>query len=339
MKKRRVWKIKKAGQIGRLRLCEEQMPPLFDDRIRVATRAVGLNFADIFALAGLYSATPEGPFIPGLEFSGVVMEVGEAVTRFKPGDPVMGVIRFGGYADHIDVSPDYCTPLPDNWPMEEGAAFPVQATTAWYALRHLGDAKPGQTVLVHSAAGGVGLSALKICRALKLSVIGTVSMEGKKRFLAEQGFSRIIVRSGQLSEDLRRELSGAPLHLVLDAIGGKVQRISYEALCPTGRLVIFGAATFTPGKNRPNFLKMIVEYLRRPRLDPLAMISENKSVMAFNLIWLWQESELFQTIMEEIAALQLHRPHVGHRFPFEDAPGAIEMLRSGKSVGKVVLTV
>lgn len=339
MKKRRVWKIQKAGQIGDLRLCEEQMPQLFDDRIRVATRAAGLNFADIFALAGLYSATPEGPFIPGLEFAGVVEEVGKAVTRFRPGDRLMGVIRFGGYADYIDVSPDYCTLLPDNWRMEEGAAFPVQTATAWYAIRNLGDARPGQTVLVHSAAGGVGLSALKICRALNLSAIGTVSLESKKRFLEEQGFSRIIVRSPRLSEDLRRELAGGPLHLVLDAIGGKVQRISYEALSPTGRLVIFGAATFTPGKNRPNFLKMIVEYLTRPRLDPLAMISENKSVMAFNLIWLWQEPALFQDLLEEISALQLERPHVGHRFPFEEVPGAIEMLRSGKSIGKVVLNV
>ena len=319
------------------------MPPLSEGFIRIRTGAIGLNFADIFALTGLYSATPDGAFIPGLEFAGEVIAVGPGAQAtevpFTPGRRVMGVTRFGAYADHIDVSPNHCKALPEEWQMTDGAAFAVQAATAWYALKNLGDARPGQTVLVHSAAGGVGLAALKICRALGLSAIGTVGSVSKKRFLEKEGFSPVIVRSRDFPEDLAAALAGAPLHLVLDAIGGEVFKASYAALAPTGRMVTFGAATFTPGKDRPRWLHTILQYLRRPRLDPLKMISENKSVMGFNLIWLWEEPGLFESLMAEITAQSLGKPHVGHVFPFDSVFEAIETLRSGGSMGKVVLTI
>ena len=332
---RQVWRTPKAGDLARLHRQREPLPALPAGQVRVTVRAVGLNFADIFALTGLYSATPAGKFIPGLEFAGVVSE--STVPQWQVGDRVMGCIRFGAYASVVDVAPHQLAALPADWSFEQGAAFLVQTFTAWYALRDLGAFAPGRLTLIHSAAGGVGLQAMRICAARGVPVIGTVSDARKQTFLQQQGFADVIVRDPDFPAQLRRVLADRPLHLVLDAIGGDIQRASFDALAPTGRLVVFGAAEYAPGKRRPNWFTMAVKYLRRPRYDALAMISANKSVLAFNLIWLWQQHELFAALLAEVNALALPPPHVGHVFAFAEAPQALECLRSGQSIGKVVL--
>lgn len=334
---RRVWRTPRAGVISDLALCTEPMPALASEKIRVSVKAVGLNFADIFALTGLYSATPEGSFIPGLEFSGEVIALGEqAATELSVGDRIYGCIRFGAYTDCLDVLPHHCRKLPDDWSFEQGAAFPVQSLTAFYALTELGNLKPGQRVLVHSAAGGVGLQAMNMVRAMGAHPIGTVGSENKKAYLQTLGFSDVLVRRKDFSSQLKTLLNGKPLHLVLDGIGGEIQKLSFDVLAPMGRLVAFGAAEFTPG-NRPNWLKIAWRYLNRPRYDLLNMISDNKSVMGFNLIWLWQEQTLFRRLLEQCDACRLAAPSVGHVYEFDKAQEALTCLRSGSSMGKVVL--
>ncbi|GAA5216192.1 zinc-binding dehydrogenase [Corallincola platygyrae] len=335
---KRYWQTPKAGAISDLKLQQAPLAALASDKISVEVKAIGLNFADIFALTGLYSATPKGAFTPGLEFSGVISALGsEHISPFKVGDRVMGVTRFGGYCDTIDIAPDYLVPLPSDWRHEQGAAYLVQTLTAWYGLTELGNLKPEQTVLIHSAAGGVGLQAMKLVKALGGTPVGTVSSEQKQAFLNTQGFDDVIVRQGSFGKQLKQ--AERTFDLVLDAIGGEVQTASFNHLSPMGRLVVFGAAEFTPGKNRPNYLKAVWRYLKRPKYDIMPMISDNKSVMAFNLIWLWEQKTLLK---EQLAAMQkvhIAPPHVGHTFAFEDALNAIECLRSGKSLGKVVLVV
>ncbi|AOS97328.1 Quinone oxidoreductase 1 [Microbulbifer aggregans] len=336
---RRAWRTQKAGSISDLKLVEEPLGALDPEKIRIEVRSVGLNFADIFALTGLYSATPKGSFVPGLEFSGVIVELGASVdTDLAVGDSVYGCTRFGGYADCVDVPPQHCRKMPSGWRFAEGAAFPVQSLTAYYALNDLGAVKPGQNVLVHSAAGGVGLQAMRMLRQMGAIPIGTVGSAGKRQFLQEQGFDEVIVRGPDFALQLKTTLAGRPLQAVLDGIGGKVQKQSFDALAPTGRLVVFGAAEFTPG-DKPNLLKAAWLYLNRPRYDVMDMISSNRSVLAFNLIWLWQEQALFDALLDGCAGLGLPAPHVGHEFGFEQAHEAIECLRSGGSVGKVVLNV
>lgn len=336
---RRAWRIAKAGAISDLKLVEEPLGVLDPASIRIQVKSVGLNFADIFALTGLYSATPKGSFVPGLEFAGIVTEVGAAAnTHLNAGDRVYGCTRFGGYADCLDVLPHHCRKMPADWRFAEGAAFPVQSLTAFYALTDLGAVKPGQLVLVHSAAGGVGLQAMRMLRQMGAIPIGTVGSRAKCQFLQQQGFDEVIVRGADFADQLKSQLAGRPLHAVLDGIGGKVQKQSFEALAPTGRLVVFGAAEFTPG-DKPHWLKAAWLYLNRPRYDVMDMISSNRSVLAFNLIWLWQEQQLFESLLDGCAGLDLPAPHVGHEFAFERAHEAIECLRSGGSVGKVVLNV
>ena len=336
---RRVWRTAKAGAISNLKLVEEHVDALDAEKIRIEVKAVGLNFADIFALTGLYSATPEGSFIPGLEFSGVVSEVGaSADTTLEVGDRVYGCTRFGGYASVVDVLPQHCRRIPEGWSFAQGAAFPAQSLTAYYALTELGALKPGQVVLVQSAAGGVGLQAMAMAKKLGALPVGTVGSVGKQQFLAERGFREVIVRGKHFAAQLKAQLAGRPLHMVLDGIGGDIQKNAFAALAPTGRLIVFGAAEFTPG-DRPNWLKAAWLYLKRPRYDVMEMISSNKSVLAFNLIWLWQEQALFDSLLEGCAGLDLPAPHVGHEFSFAQAHEALALLRSGQSIGKVVLNV
>ncbi|MFM8487191.1 MAG: alcohol dehydrogenase catalytic domain-containing protein, partial [Bacteroidota bacterium] len=120
------------------------------------------NFADVFAIWGLYGATPEGSFTPGLEYAGVVERVGSDISHLKPGDRVMGVTRFGAYTTHLNIDARYAIPLPQGWNFEQGAAYLVQTLTAYYGMVHLGAMQKNQAVLIHSAAGGVGLQAVQI---------------------------------------------------------------------------------------------------------------------------------------------------------------------------------
>ena len=336
---RQVWRIPQAGDLAQLARQTEAMPALAADAVRVEVKAIGLNFADLLALTGMYAAAPTGSFIPGLELAGVVAEVGSAVSAVKPGDRVMGSVRFGAYATVVDVAADRLQPLPDDWSFAEGAAYFVQTFAAWYGIHHLGAGKRGQRALIHSAAGGVGLQAVRICQQLGIDVVGTVGSPDKVAFLQAQGVSKVLVREPDFAAQLKRELVDKPIHLVLDAVGGKVQDASFKALAPTGRLVVYGATVFAPGERKMRRFHMLLEYLRRPRYDALSMISENRGLLAFNLIWLWDQREFFDTMIHELAALKLPAPHVGHQFRFDEAPQALELLRSGRSVGKIVLTV
>lgn len=329
------WQTSKAGAISRLTLQEFTLGELAKGQVRIQVRAVGLNFADIFAITGLYSATPKGAFVPGLEFSGEVIQ--SHCSEYKVGDRVMGVTRFGGYTSVIDSDPEYLTLLSEGWSCQQGAAYLVQTLTAYYALTELGNLKPNHKVLIHSAAGGVGLQAMKLVKAMGANPIGTVSSPQKAEFLNSLGFEHILVRQNDFSKQLTQQ--NRKFDLVLDGVGGEVQKASFNAINPMGRLIVFGAAEFTPGKNRPNYLSAIVKYLKRPKYDVMDMISDNKSVMAFNLIWLWEQVDYLSQLIQDMQTIKITPPHVGHEFDFSAAKDAIECLRQGNNLGKVILNV
>ena len=344
MPTRDVWRIHRAGSLDRLRRESEELEAPPAGHARVAVAAVGLNFADIAACLGLYSATPKGAFVPGLEFAGTVEAVGEGVTTVAPGDRVVGLTRFGGYATHVNAGARYLQPLPADWTCSDGAALPVQAITAWYAISELGACRPGFAVLVQSAAGGVGLNALAILRGMGAHTLATVGHERKAAFLVEHaGLERrqVIVRDrrrfgAQLDDALRaNQMSG--LDLVLDAVAGPFFEPAYRRLRPGGRLVVYGAADLMPSGTGTNWLKLAARYLTRPRIDPINMVSANRSVMGFNLIWLWNEVDKLPEAYRALAAYITRPPHIGRRFPFAEAPAALRHLQSGSSIGKVLL--
>jgi alcohol dehydrogenase len=331
--------VPKAGSIDNLKLVEEELPEQGEGEVTVAVKSIGLNFADIFAMYGLYSATPKGSFIPGLEYSGEVVQVGKDVTLSKVGDRVMGVTRFGGYASHININEQYVNALPSGWSFQEGAAFLVQALTAYYALINLGNLQKGGTVLIHSAAGGVGLLANKIAKAYNATTIGAVGNEAKLALLKEQGYDHGIVRSENFKRDLIDALGNKPLDVVLECIGGRYFTDSYDVMTKQGRLVVYGSARYGQTSARPNYIKLIWKYLTRAKLDPQNMIEENKAVMGFNLIWLYEQEELMKNIIIGLNQLGIGKPYIGHVFSFDKMHDAIKLFQSGKTVGKVVVNL
>ncbi len=334
---RLVHRTQKAGSLGDLKLVTEDLPDPKDDEVTIEVKAVGLNFADVFALVGLYSATPKGSFIPGLEFAGNVMKLGKNVTRFKVGNRIMGVTRFGGYASHLNIGSAYIYNLPSDWSYAEGAGFIAQSLTAYYALFPLGNLQAGNTVLIHSAAGGVGIYANRIAKKYKAYTIGSIGSPDKIETLKKEGYDDYIVRDRNFYKTLQEKLKGRNLNLVLECIGGKIFEDSFKSLASAGRIVVYGSANFAPESDSPNIFKLGYQYLTRPKIDPLSMISSNKSLLAFNLIWLWDKIEELSLMLEKILAMQLPPPVIGKTFPFANALNALHYFKSGKSVGKVIL--
>lgn len=337
---RKVYKMPKTGNINHLKLQTEELADPVGQNVQIEVKAIGFNFADIFAMQGLYKGAPKGqPFIPGLEFSGVIAKVGNGVTKWKVGDRIMGATKFGGYVSHLNHHEDYVTALPHNWSFEQGAGFIVQGLTAYYALVELGNLKEGMTVLIHSGAGGVGILANRICKKYGAYTIGSVGSSRKVDFLLnDEGYDEVYVRGDNMLGQIREKLNGKELNIVLETVGGKGFFDSYKAMAPMGRLITFGSGSFTSNSAKPNIFKLLPKYLSRPKIDVMKMPSSNKSVMGFNLIWIYDRVELLQSVLDKLMVLNLEPQHVGHVFKFNQMHEAIKLFRSGQTMGKVVVT-
>lgn len=337
--RREIAEVRKTGRLDGLKVREDELNPPLPGEVQIAIRSIGLNFADIFAIYGLYSATPNPPFVPGLEFAGDVVGIGEGVQGTKIGDRVMGATRFGAYATAINQKVDYIFPLPNDWSYEQGSAFPVQALTAYYALFALGNCNSNSTVLIHSGAGGVGLLANQMVKKVGGYSIGCVGSKEKIDFLYKQGFDGALVRDKNFKKNVNELLNGRSLDLVLECIGGKIFQESYDLLSPMGRLIAYGSANFTPNSNRLNAFNTVIKYILRPKLDPLKMISDNKSVMGFNLIWLWDQVNLLKGYMQDTMKMNLKPQEIGFSISWNELHKGLEKFRSGKTIGKVVIRI
>ena len=328
-----------AGDLRRMQLQSDTLVAPGPGEVQVAVRAIGLNFADVFAIWGLYSATPKGEFTPGLEYAGEVVAVGSDVTERCVGERVMGVTRFGGYTTHLNTDQRYVLPVPADWSYAEGASYLVQGLTAYYGLTRLGNLQRGATVLVHSAAGGVGTLAARIARHYDAHLIGTVGRAEKEVYCRENGYHRVIVRGADFGAQLDAALDGRALDLIMECIGGDVLKAGYDRLGPEGRSVVYGSARYAQAADKPNRLKLIWQFLRRPKIDPQDMIHHNKGILGFNLIYLYERADFMHTLLGEMAELDLGKPIVGSTFAFTQLPDAVRTFSAGGTTGKVVVEV
>jgi len=330
----------KAGSIANLKLVTSELTDPVGDEVTIAVKAIGLNFADIFAMFGLYSATPKGTFIPGLEYSGEVIKVGPATKTYKVGDKIMGVTRFGGYTSHLNMDEGHILPLPEGWTFEEGAAYLVQVLTAFYGLKNLGAIRENYSILIHSAAGGVGILANRIAKKYGAYTIGSVGSVKKVDFVKQEGYDEVIVRNkSTFKNDLTKALGGRELNLVMECIGGSFFKTAYEIMAPEGRVIFYGAARYASPGSRPNYLKVLWEHLTRPMIDPQSMSEINKGILGFNLIYLYERIPLMHSLIDELKDLDIGKPHVGHVFDFPNLIDAIKLFQTGQTIGKVVVKV
>jgi len=331
--------ITRVGGPDVLRVQEFQAPPPASGEIAVAVRAAGVNFADVFCRLGLYEAAPPIPFAPGFEVAGEVAAAGAGVTGFRPGDRVLAVTRFGGYASRVNVAAALARPLPSGWSFEEGAAFPVAFLTAWHGLVTIGRLGAGETVVVQSAAGGVGTAACQIARALGARVIGTVGSEAKRETARAAGASEVLVSR---TYDVWDEIAGMSpgVDLIFDAVGGRGLRRGFRALRHGGRLVSYGFASMMPRGGMRNWPLLAWRWLRTPRFSPFELTFQNRTAAGFNLVHLFDRVELFEQSflrLEELAASGRINPWIGAVFPYTQAAAAHERIQSRGSTGKLIL--
>src|SRR5262245_15871029 len=241
----RVVMITRHGGPEVLEVRELPDPAMAAGHVRVAVAAAGVNFADTMARTGLYPDAPKPPMVVGYEVAGTVTEVAPDVAGVAVGDRVIAGTKFGGYASEVVVPVANVSALADRLTFEQGAAIPVNYTTAWAALLGYGSLREGERVLIHAAAGGVGIAATQIGKRHGAVVHGTASAHKHDR-----------IRSLGVDEahDYRRRgwdrgLRGS-FDLVLDALGGASFRRSYKLLRPGGRLVAYGASSLQPGDRR-----------------------------------------------------------------------------------------
>ncbi len=326
--------ITKKGPPDVLKVEERPDPQPSAGEVLVDVKASGINFADLMARLGFYPDAPPLPAIVGYEVAGTVEALGEGVSGFSVGDRVMAGTRFGGYASKAAAPAETTMPLPERMSFEQGAAVFVNYLTAWAALVRFGNVYAGERVLIQAAAGGVGIAATQIAKSLGAEIWGTAS-PSKHEAIRGFGVDHPLdyTRAGW-------ERDVPKLDLVMDAIGGKSFRRSYDLLRGGGRAVFFGASSVVSGERR-NFVSAAKAALQMPRFNLIKQMSASKTVIGLNALTLWDELDSLEPYIAELRKLiddGTIEPVVAKAFPFEQAPDAHRFITERRNVGKVVLT-
>jgi NADPH:quinone reductase-like Zn-dependent oxidoreductase len=336
--------VHSAGGHDHLKLETSPLPVPGPGQVRVDVRAIGVNYADTIVRMGLYASAKEyvgWPITPGFEVSGVVGAVGAGVDDLAIGTEVFAVTRFGGYSSHVVVDRAYVFRRPPSISFEQAAALPAVYMTAWWALFELAHPRRGQRVLVHSAAGGVGGALVQMAKLAGCEVVGVVGASAKVAAAKALGADHVIDKS---TTDLWRaaeRLAPDGYDVILDANGVATLGASYKHLRRAGKLVVYGFHSMLPKTGgRPNWPKLALDYVRTPRFNPLDMTNDSRSVLAFNLSYLFERVELLQEAIAQIVgwidAGTITPPQVT-TYPLADVARAHADIESGKTTGKLVL--
>lgn len=313
-------------------------------QVLVEVAAIGVNYADGLIRMGLYESARKlhgYPITPGFEVSGRVLATGSSVVRFRPGDEVVALTLFDGYASHLLLDEDRVFIKPASLSFDQAAAIPAVFLTAWFMVHELARSRAGERWLVHSAAGGVGGALAQLGRLAGCEVTGVVGHPGKAEAARAAGCTHVIDKA---SEDLWARAEGiAPdgFHAIFDANGVSTLRGSYRHLAPAGRLCVFGFASMLPrGRGVPSWPRLAWDWLRTPRFSPLDMTRSNRSVIACNLSFLAAEGPRLirgmEWLLARFASGDLIPPPVT-AYALRDAGGAQAAIESGRTVGKLIL--
>jgi NADPH2:quinone reductase len=314
------------GPVERLELAELPAPAMVPSGVRVAVHAIGVNFADLLVVQGKYQEKPPLPFSPGFEIAGVVTETGPGASGVKPGDRVLGTMEHGAYADEAVLPAGRVLAIPATMDFPIAAGFPVAYGTSHGALEWRARLKRGETLLVLGAAGGVGLTAVEIGKAMGATVIAVAGGAAKLEVARRQGADHVIDYS---REDLRariREITGGRgPDVIYDPVGGDAFDQCLRPIAWEGRIVVIG---FAGG--------------RISQIPANLVLVNNCDVIGFY----WgsyrrhkpeQVRDSFRTLLSWFEAGKL-KPHVSHILDLADAGGALALLAERKATGKVVLT-
>jgi NADPH:quinone reductase-like Zn-dependent oxidoreductase len=333
-----------TGGYDVLAVQERPDPPVGPGEVRIAVKAAGINFADTMARVGLYPDAPKTPCVLGYEVAGEVESLGDGVDEHRIGDRVLAGTRFGGQAELVTVPADQALPLPRELSFEQGAAFPVNYGTAYAALIMMGSLRARDRVLIHAAAGGVGISATQIARNAGAEIFGTASASKHEAIRAQGVDHPIDYRSEDFEVETMRITGGEGVDLIIDALGPSSFRKDYRLLRAGGRLVMYGISENSVEGRRsiPSTLKglMRMPTATMPWWKSLLVMNENKGVFGLNMLKWWDSEgnldRVVEPLMADLGAGRL-QPVVAEAFPFEQAGDAHKFIAERRNVGKVVL--
>ena len=310
-------------------------------QVRVRVRAAGVNFAELMASQGLYPDAPRVPCVLGYEAAGIVDAAGPGAASSLTGRRVIVFSRFGAHSDSVCVDQRQAFAMPDSMTFEEGAALPVNYLTAYHMLFQVGCARPGESVLVHMAAGGVGIAALQLCRTVNgVITFGTASASKHATLRAQGCRYPIDYRTIDYAAEVKRLSNGAGVDISLNALGGDSLRKDYALLKPAGRLISYGFANLVSGPKR-NLLRVLAQLRAVPKFNPMKLFNHNRAVAGVNTLHLYDK--LPSLLAEQLGAvIRLYeqgtvKPVIDQVVSFANAPAAFRRLQEGKNVGKVVL--
>lgn len=290
--------------------------------VRIAAR--GVQYVDVLMLAGKYQFRPEPPFIPGGEAAGTVVAVGPDVTRFKPGDRVMSRHTLGACAELGNAKATLCDPVPKGMTLEQAGVFRGAATTAYHALLQRGRMRAGEWVLVHGAAGGIGIAAIQIAKLFGAKVIATASTEAKRTACLEEGADHAIGYADGFLDQVKALTGGRGVDIVYDPIGAAVTEESLRTLAWGGRLLVLGFLGGGPAQIRSNYLLI-------KGIDVIGVRIGGLNETAPDIARANMQALL------SLAGTGALRPRISHRFRLEQAAEALRAVIDRQVIGKAVL--
>ncbi len=314
--------------------------------VLVRVKAVGVNFADLLQRMGIYPGTPKPPFVPGLEIAGVVEKIAEGGKpgeggALRPGDAVAALTQFNAYADWVAVPAKQVYRLPPGMPFEDAAAIPVNYLTAYHSMFVMGNLQPGARILIHGAAGGVGIAAVQLARAHGLVIFGTAG-PSKQEYLRKIGVDHPIDYAKSDFLEVVRRIAPDGIEMAMDAIGGKSFSRSCKCLGPTGRLVVYGFSAAAGPSGKRSLGRGLKALAQTPRFHPLKLMSDNLAIIGVNLGRLASRGALLRSELDEIFQMYTAgkiKPVIGKTFPLAEAAAAHKYIHDRKNIGKVVLTL
>ncbi len=328
-------------EVLELRSAPDPVPGAHQVRVRV--KAAGVNFADIMMRMGMYPGAPAAPFVPGYEAAGVIDAIGPGLPRgstLKEGDRVIVPCDYGGYSDTLIAKAGEFFPIPEGKSFEEAAALTVNYLTAYLALIEQGNLQEGRRVLIHGAAGGVGIAAAQISKIHGAEVFGTASASKHEAARREGVDHPIDYRTEDFEEVVRRKTDGRGVHVVLDPVGGAHFAKSYRSLAIGGKLIVYGFSAGATGRSR-RVLSLLWHWLRTPSFSPFDLMKDNRGVIGLHLGRMTGETEVMKAALIKLVGWWTEgriRPVVGASFPAEEAAKAHAFIQDRRSTGKVVLT-
>jgi synaptic vesicle membrane protein VAT-1 len=314
--------------------------------VLIRVKAIGINFADLLQRMGLYPGTPKPPFVPGLEIAGVVEKIVEGARRgegetLKPGDAVVALPHFNAYAEWVAVPANVVYRLPPGMPFDDGAAFPVNYLTAYHSMFTMGNMRAGDRILIHGAAGGVGIAAVQLARAKGLVIFGTAGPT-KQEYLRKIGVDHPIDYQKSDFVHVVRQFAPDGIEMVMDAIGGKSLTRGQKCLGPTGRLVIYGLSDAAGPTGKRSLLRGLKALAQTPRFHPLKLMAQNLAVIGVSLGVMESRGALLRGELDELFRMYTAgkiKPVIGKTFPLDQAAAAHQYIHDRKNIGKVILAV